>query len=351
MKRGGKLIALIVAAVLGVSLLLFSMTYSVPFYEVAIVTTFGEAEGADAVQLKPGLHLKAPTPIQGVRLYDRRLQLVDTRLETQATRDGRQVLAQAFVFWQIDSENAESVLKFSESFGSIARASEEIELRMRSAVSALSEFTFADLVGPANRLAEAEERIQARLVAGGGGTPSLAELGVRVNRVGLSQVMVPVEVTKAVISRMIEERNVQANNATEAGNAAAQRIKSGGAEDASRILAFADRVAAVIRAQGDSLATTNVAVMAQDPDLAKLLIWLDALETSMSNNSTLFIPTTLAPFHLLNVETPEFSNGIPVPPARESGDHADQPGSARADEDEELSEQASNAPGRAGEGT
>lgn len=299
--KQNKTIAFIVGAVLVVMLALFMTTYSLRFNEVAVVTTFGEASGPGAVEREPGLHFKLPVPIQSAKTFDRRLQVMDTRLETQATKDGRQVVVQAFALWKINDQDAQSILNFDRAYGSIDRAKDDIEARMRSAVSAISQFEFDELIGENSRLDEAEDAILQRL-ASGEGNESLAGLGVEIVEVGLSQVILPIETTQSVIERMKDERDTRAEIIRIQGESDYQRIISEGAEKADRIRAFADRLATQIRAQGDSLASAAIKEMTTlDPEFATFLIWLDALEQVAQNNSTYFIPTNFAPFHLLNV--------------------------------------------------
>jgi len=301
-----KIVAVVIGLVLLVALLGFSMTYSVRFSEVAIVTTFGKAT---TIQSSPGLHFKWPVPIQSATKYDSRLQTVDTRMETHATSDGLQVIAQAFVLWRIDPER---VLDFNGHFGSIEAASSAIESRMRSAGGAISEFEFAELIGRDNNLPEVEDRITQRLTAAGADSRSLAELGVRIEDVGLSQILLPVETTKKVVERMKKEKDEAAERIRSESNAFAQGIRSDGQRMAQVILDHADRVANRIRAEGDALSRVSVAKLNEDPAFAQFLFWLDALEKSTGGATTFFMPVNIAPFHLFDPErigTP----GIPQP--------------------------------------
>jgi membrane protease subunit HflC len=313
--KRNKIFAVVIGAALLVALLTFTMTYSVPFHAVALVTTFGNPGGDDSVKTEPGLHVKMPAPIQSVKTFDRRLQLVDTRLETQATKDGLQVVVQAFTFWRID-DRPSGVLNFNQAFGSIEEAHDQLAGRMRSAVGALSEFEFEELVGEGNRLAEAEERIKQRLMTAGAVsgevTQTLADLGVVIERVGLSQVMLPVETTQSVIERMKKERELRANVSMNRGASAALSINSEAAGKASRIRDYANRLAAGLRARGDTLAASSIAIMNEDPEFAVFLIWLDGLERTTAGATTFFLPSTMAPFHLLNFDRAGLA-GTPKP--------------------------------------
>jgi membrane protease subunit HflC len=313
--KRNKIIAVVVGAALLLALLTFTMTYPLRFYEVALVTTFGNPGGEDSVKKEPGLHVKLPAPIQAVKTFDRRLQLVDTRLETQATRDGLQVVVQAFTFWRID-DSPQGVINFNQAFGSIDEAHDQLEARMRSAMGALSEFEFDELMGEGNRLAEAEERIKERLMLAGSvsgeSARTLADLGVKIERVGLSQIMLPVETTQSVVTRMTEERQLRANMYMNQGLSKSTTIASEAAGKAERIKRYADRLAAILRARGDELAASSITVMNEDPEFAVFLIWLDGLERTTAGATTFFLPPTIAPFHLLSFDRAGLA-GTPKP--------------------------------------
>jgi hypothetical protein len=73
-------------------------------------------DGTDAsiagVVAEPGLHLKAPFFIDQVTRLDTRQQLIESPLETVLTRDGQQVLVQAFMTWRIDTTPEEALRCF-----------------------------------------------------------------------------------------------------------------------------------------------------------------------------------------------------------------------------------------------
>lgn len=104
-----RLVIIVLAGVLLVVLLAFSMTYQVRFTEAAVLTTFGKASD-DSLKLDPGLKFKWPSPIQSVTKYDTRLRVVQTR-QTQAASDNRQIIVEAACFWR-----AKKPLRFFERF-------------------------------------------------------------------------------------------------------------------------------------------------------------------------------------------------------------------------------------------
>ena len=64
--------------------------------------------------------------------------------------------------------------------------------------------------------------------------------------------------------------------------------------------------------------------MSRDEDLAIFLIWLDALEQALAQNTTVILETDFAPWHLMNMDSPSDDVGlIPQPNKRLEGDGSD----------------------------
>ncbi|MFO0874805.1 MAG: SPFH domain-containing protein [Phycisphaerales bacterium] len=300
-----KTIPIIVGLLLLAVLVLFNTTYTVAFNEVAIKTRLGRSEG---VVRDPGLHLKAPFFVDRVTKLDRRLQLVDSPLETAATRDGEQVLAQAFLLWRL-AESDQGVLSFYEGFGSIDEASRTLEPLLGTSLHVLIDFDFGDLIGPTNRLPEAEQRILAELKRSM--PPGIEAVGV-----GLSQIVLPPKASQAVLRRMIATQQALATLERSRGDAEAQLIQSAAATKADKIRAFAEQRAKEIEAEGNRAAGRYFEQMRENQSLAIFLSWLDAFRASMSGNAVLFADTTRAPLHLFDLNARVGPDGIPLP-ARE----------------------------------
>lgn len=106
-------IPIIIASLIVLVLVLFNTTYTVNFHEIAVLTRFGKPAG---VQRDPGLHLKAPLFIDQVSKLDARLQFIESPLETVLTKDGQQVLVQAYLLWRVE-ESGDAPLQFSSRTG------------------------------------------------------------------------------------------------------------------------------------------------------------------------------------------------------------------------------------------
>ena len=291
-------VGIVVGMLIVLVLVLYNTTYTVNFHEVAVVTRFGKPAG---VVRDPGLHLKAPFFVDQVTRLDTRQQLIESPLETVMTRDGQQVLVQAFMTWRIDTD-PDATLRFFTSYASVDGAAKELETQLQGALRAIGGYAFSDLVGQGSKLGEAESAILEDLKR-----TRLA--GTMPVSVGISQVVLPNKTTVAVLRRMAAVQETLANLEEAKGASAAEALKS----QADIIMNFADQWAARIEAKGNEEATRYYQEMRSEAELAIFLTWLDTLKASLSSNTTYITDTTRAPFHLIDLEAPVDAKGIPQP--------------------------------------
>ncbi|MEE2720019.1 MAG: SPFH domain-containing protein [Planctomycetota bacterium] len=305
-----KVVAIIVGLIILAVLLLFSMTYSVSYHEVGIRSRFGKIDESSIIK-EPGLHFRLPFFADSVQTFDTRTQLLKSPMDNLQTKDGQQIVVEAFMFWKIDTEG-DGPLKFYESFASIGEAPPILESKFRDAVSVLSQYRFSELLGPESRLEQAEGEILSRM-------QSLEAEGVLPVFAGVSRVVLKEKTSQAVIRRMKARRDTLAENERARGVAEAQRISSEAQTTADKILAFASQRAQEIRTRGEEQAAKYLQQMSQDEDLAIFLIWLDALEQALAENTTVILETDFAPWHLMNIQSPDSTNPIPQPMERIEG--------------------------------
>ena len=98
-------------------------------------------------------------------------------------------------------------------------------------------------------------------------------------------------------------RDVLARSEEAKGKAEASRIRAEASTKADRIRAYAGRRAEEIRAEGEARAAKYLEQMQEEPELATFLVWLDALQRSLSKNTTLILPWNAAPWHLMQPGT------------------------------------------------
>ena len=295
-------IPIIIASIIVFVLVLFNTTYTVNFHEIAVLTRFGKPAG---IQRDPGLHLKAPLFIDQVAKLDSRLQFIESPLETVLTKDGQQVLVQAYLLWRVE-ETGDAPLQFLISYGNLEGAGKELATQLQGAVRSLGGYNFRDLIGQGSKIAEAENAILGDLRA-------TKLVGVNPVSVGISQIVLPPKTTVAVLRRMAAVQETLANLEESKGNSEAEAIKSQAASSADTIRNFAAQWAAEIEALGNEEATRYYQLMKQEADLAIFLTWLDTLKSSLSGSTTFVTDLNRAPFHLLDLSAPSNTNGIPQP--------------------------------------
>ncbi|MBG83143.1 MAG: hypothetical protein CMJ40_01200 [Phycisphaerae bacterium] len=305
-----KIAAIVIGLIILSVLLLFSMTYSVGFNQVALKSHFGKVDSSSIIR-EPGLHFRWPFFADSVTTYDTRVQLLKTGQENLQTADGLQVVIQAFLLWRLDAEG-EGPLKFYQSYPEMSDASGALITQFRDAVSVVSEYEFNDLLGEGNKLNEIESKILARM-----GT-AVSE-GVKPVSAGISRILLREKVSQEVIKGMQARRNTLAENERARGEAEAERIRSEATTITDKIYAFAEQRAQEIRTRADERSARYLEEMSQDEELAVFLIWLDTLQKALSKNTTVIIDTDFAPWHLMKPESPDGSLRIPKPRAGEGG--------------------------------
>ncbi|MDP7006538.1 MAG: SPFH domain-containing protein [Phycisphaerales bacterium] len=291
-------------------LLLFSMTYTVSFHEVGIHSRFGQTSENSIVR-KAGLHFRLPFFADSVSLLDTRLKIHQSPLEMLQTSDGQQIVVKAYLLWKIDSEG-DSPLNFFRAYGSSDAAKSTIDGQFRDALSALSAFSFDELTGEHNKLSTAEKAILNRL-------ESLKTTGVVPASVGINRLLLPPKTTTAVLQRMQARRGTLAEQRRAKGTADAEAIRAEAKAKHDKIIAFASQRAEDIRAEGEAQAAEYLQQMGEDEELAIFLTWLDAVETSLSENTTLVLESDVAPWHLMNLNSDSNSKGVPQPSDKPDG--------------------------------
>lgn len=290
-------------------LVLYSTTYTVSYHEIAIRTRFGKPAG---VQRDAGLHLKMPFFVDTVTKVDRRKQLVESPLVQSTTKDGLQIVVQAYLFWQVQDTDDAAQAFFMSYGGSLEEASKDLEQTLAGAVKAVASFNFDELVGPNAKLADAEKAILA-------GVAASTKTGVQPVMVGLSQVVLPQKTTVSVLSRMSEVQNTLAKLEGAKASSQAQALTSQANSQASTIRDFASQWATRIEAKGTEEATQYYKQLDQHAELATFLAWIDAMRAGLRGSTTYVGDTTTAPFHLLDLSSPVDASGVPQPKGATNG--------------------------------
>ncbi len=324
-------IAIIVGLLLVAALILFSTTYTVKYHEVALRTRFGHTT-EDSVVTEPGLKLRLPLFADQVHKFDTRLRVAETGLENIKTADDQQLVVKAFVLWRV-RKDGDGPLEFFDNLKTEENAAEIIANRFRSALFSLEQYTFDRLVGEPDTLVLAEQAIRDQVASG------LANAGVEVVTVGITRMQLTADVASAVLKRMQSIRSGLADAEVSAGRAEASAIRDAARNKVELIRAFAEQYAEELRALGNEQAARYLTTLNEEKDLAIFLSWLDALEVALSRNTSIFLDSRLAPFHLLNLRAERNGNGIPLPqlevsPALVEDEAVDETAAADDDDDD-----------------
>ncbi len=272
------LVGLLIAAML----LAYMFAFQVRYDQVAVLTTFDRAD-ADAIK-NEGLYFKFPWPIQKVRKYDTRVQLLEHRLEQVATHDGKSLVIKTYLAWRINDP-----LKFFVKLQNTQAAQEKLAPLLSEEISStIGRFGMGQLVNTDRqqvRLGEIESEALAslnrRLLS--------LEYGIRAQQVGIRRLLLPQENMQQVFETMRQTRQRLASNARVSGQAQADAIISQAHSARDRILAFAQRRAEAIRAQGDQEAAGYYTAFKQDEPLAIFLRRIQTLESVLPHNTTFIL--------------------------------------------------------------
>lgn len=312
--------------------LVFMMSFTVRFTETAVLTTFGRAD-ENSVVSDPGLRFKWPVPVQSVTIYDRRVRLLESRDETQQTRDQRQVIVGAFLTWRVSDP-----LAFYKSHrgaaGNSARehyraAEKNIEALFRSAMSEVGRFSMDDLFpasGGQSRVPELEAAILERLRDS---QNDEGGYGIEVALVGIDSIQLPESATREVFEQMKSTRAVLAAEAQSRGESRASAIRGEAETHAQVIRSFVGPRVAEIRALGELEAARWMRSLDEEPRLAEFLARIEFMRQDFGRKITLILPTSMLGFELFSPDgLSKFGAG---PAARETAapDPAADPGAPR----------------------
>ena len=307
MKRNHITVA--VGALLLLLVLMLLFTFQVRKTELAVVTTFGRV----TAQAGPGLHFRWPWPIQSLHKFDQRVHTFEGKLEQVLTSDANNLLIMVYVGWQIN-DPAVFLTRFS---GSTTKAQDGLEGLIRNAYSGvvgkhpLPHFISTD--EKQLKFVEIEEEMQNRIQAD---CRALTN-GLNIAFLGIKRLGLPESVTKLVFERMESEREVKVSEVKGDGERQASEIRSHADFASAKLLAEADAEATKSQGEGEKLAAKSFEVFRQEPELAKLLLDLKALEQLLQERTTLILDGDVSPLNILRgSDTREQTTTNTIPKSR-----------------------------------
>jgi membrane protease subunit HflC len=251
-------------------LLAMSSVFVVDERELAIRFQLGEIVRADYT---PGLHWKAPWPINNVRKFDKRILTLDTRPEQFLTREKKNVLVNFFIKWRI----ADPATYYTSFMGDENQAS----LRLLQIIKNGLQLEF-------------DKRTITQVVSGGrqqmmenlttGGNEEVKNFGISIIDVRIKQIELPEDVRNSVFQRMRSERERIAKEHRAQGEEAAKGIRAVADKERTVILAEATRDADITRGEGDAKASEIYSkAYSKNPEFYDFYRSMNAYRTSLSS--------------------------------------------------------------------
>jgi modulator of FtsH protease HflC len=271
-------------------LLLSTSAFQVRQNQQALVMRFGAPQ---QTVVEPGLHFKLPAPIDTVVPIDMRMHMLDPEAGEYLTKDKKNLLVDSFLIWSVSDP-----LKFYKTVGSRDGAEARLDEIMRAVVGdVLSSYDFADILNT-EHAESGLQRIAADLKAATS-TRASSNMGVDIHSAVIKRLNFPDQNKRAVFARMESERQAISRGFRSEGKEEYDKIKAETDRTESEMLAEARRQAAEIRGNADAEAAKIYSdAYDADPELYQFLRSLRALESSLSDDSLIILPSDHA---LLNV--------------------------------------------------
>lgn len=259
----------------GLFLAMMSSMFTVNETEKAIKFYLGKIVKSD---YEPGLHFKWPL-VNNVKLFDARIQTMDSNPERFLTAEKKNVIVDFFVKWRIGD-----VTKFyTVVAGDIDQANLRLDQIIKDAFrSEFSKRNIKQLVST-DRSAIRELLIEnSKSVA--------ADLGMEILDVQVMRIDLPEEVSVSVFRRMEAERERVAREFRSEGAEAAEKIRADADRQRVVMLANAYRDAEKLRGEGDAKSSEIYAqAYGQDAEFFAFYRSLSAYKKTFSNSNMMVL--------------------------------------------------------------
>lgn len=294
-----------------------------------------------------GWQWKAPWPVDTVRRFDRRIQMLVPPAREVFTRDRKNLVVEASVCWRIAASPSQApelsdrpVVKFYRGLGQLRAAETRLGSRLQALLSTqLGRLTLAELLSASasdaapgsapSPLVQLARDLQQLLARQPEESQSWTErLGLEIVDVRIHRLNLPSGNLQAVYERMRSERQKIAERYRSAGLAESTAIRSQAERRAGEILARAKAEAERIKAAGEAeaLAILNAAY-ARDPEFAQRLQQLEAYR-QLINDRTRLILSADSPLWRLLIQG-ETSTEFPPKPIEDVPLSAERPSNAQ----------------------
>ncbi len=291
MKKHGWIVFLLVIVVLGLGA--YSSAFIVSSWQVAIVTTFGKAGEPIVGQTQPdgtsqaGLHWKWPWPVQKLIRYDARTFVLEGQAAQVPTKDQLSIVASTYCAWRIKDP-----MRFLSSIKTTTAARQSLRgLLGPQKKDVIGRYPLAALVNTNSDLVkmdEMEDKIHKAVAR-----KALEDYGIEVVTLGFRSLSVPKKVSETIIANMKSDREVIAAEHRNLGDSAKTAIEGRANTARRQIMAYANNLAARIRARGVSIASQDYDTFAKDEDFAIFLRRLEMMRKAFATRTMFFLDPTV----------------------------------------------------------
>lgn len=226
--------------VLALVLLISSSVFVIRESQIGILFQLGRIVQTD---IGPGVHFKIPL-IQNVRIFDGRIQTLDSQPERYLTSEKKDVNVDFFAKWRISEVGRYYTTTAGDELQVMQRLNPIIKEALRNQIN---QRTLKDTVS------DARSKMTEALVSTA--NEGSKNLGVEVVDIRIKRIDLPEEVSESVYNRMRAERSRVANELRSEGVEASETIRANADRERQVILAEAERDAQRVRGEGDARAT------------------------------------------------------------------------------------------------
>ncbi len=270
-------IALLVAV-----LALFLVTFQVRETQSALIVTFGEATSEDQIK-EPGWYFRWPFPIQRIHKFDSRMRVLEVEITETPTKGDVPIIVNTYVVWRIAEP-----LKFFKAVGAVVDAEGYLRSQLRNTQGeVIGQYYFSQFVNSDKSKMEIKE-IQEKMLS----TLQQAvidDYGIEIKTLGIKQLKVSEDVSKAVFARMMAERGRRTAETISQGDAEAKKIRDDAIYKGKELIAAAEARAKIIRGRGDAEAAKYYEMLEDDPEFAMFLREIDAAKEALKERATIIL--------------------------------------------------------------
>lgn len=275
-------ISIVIGFVLLVIFGLLMFVYQVRTTEVAVVTTFGKPTD-QKTEAGPYFQL---WPIQKVYKLDKRVRNLESALQQSSTSDGYSVAIMTYAGWAVDNPG-----EFFPRFDRGSHAAAELklaEMLLNAQKQVIGRHPLHDLINLDVNLLRFDQ-IEEEIHKVFRDQCKNQKYGVDVKFVRIKRLTLPPGNTDAVLARMSSERQNRIAEIQAGGLAEAARIRNQAETEAQSKISQANSAALTIRGEGDAEAARLLGEFQKNPELAKMLLDIGALEPLLKNKTTLIM--------------------------------------------------------------